>query len=75
MGSFFSSPAQLNVPLAEPLPALGASMDVTTSGFLAGGYLALELQYQYSRTMQGLGVVHLSETPAPDFLRFQTWGE
>ena len=62
MGIFSSLPAFNHVsPRAPPLLPLGAQdHSFTVSGFNEGGFLAAQLLLDYSRTIQGAGIIHLS---------------
>jgi len=63
MGIFSSLPAfEPVVPRAAPLLPLGAQdHSFTISGFNEGGFLAAQMQLSCSLTIQGAGIVHLSD--------------
>ena len=63
MGIFSSLPTfDPVVPRAAPLLPLGDhDHSFTISGFNEGGFLAAQMQYSYSFTIKGAGIIHLSD--------------
>ena len=49
------------MPKAPPLQPLQALDQFTISGFNEGSFLAAQMQFAYSLTIKGTGIVHLSD--------------